>query len=323
MVEVKHSGQSKEFLTYGIASHNLDLEGFWNSNKLKQISIIIEDLINTGNFIGTKTVMSVMSKDVYVTTMDFDATWSKRQIDDEIQRQAHYFLPYPPEEMRISWNPITTNQTVTQMTGSQRYIINALPEFVVENSRNLLEHVNLDGAALENQTVSQIRSALNPDQGNTILVDIGAAQTTFSIVVDGVLRSSSHIPSGADKVSQEISKNLGVENEIAEYFKRDLHLVNIFDLPVPILDYFNILKSELRTFVELNRRVAQDPHKIVFTGGGVSTMGFAEFFREFELPVYVANPLRRISINEEYKPFVLPIVNQMSTALGLSLRTDV
>jgi type IV pilus assembly protein PilM len=323
MVEIIHAGKGKQLSTYGIAKHDLDLEGYWDSGRLRQIGTIIEDLFNSGNFSGVKTVMSVQSKDVYVTTMDFEMGWSKKMIQDEIDRQAPYFLPYPPDEMRLSWSLIKNDPRIQSYTGKQRVIINALPDFVIENSKNLLEHVNLDGAALENQTISQIRCAMTPDQGNTVLVDIGGKHTTYSILVDGVLRSSSHVPVGTDKVSQDLGAAMGLDPAIAELFKRDMNLVNLFHLPKQVIENLAVLKSELETFVELNKKVAQDPTKVVITGGGVYTPGFLQYFRNFPVPVYLANCLRQVVVPPELRPFIMPMVNQLSTAIGLGMREDI
>lgn len=323
MVEIIHTKKGKQLETYGVAKHNLGLDGYWDSARLRQIGNIITEIMQAGNFSGVKTVMSVQSKDVYVTTMDFEASWNKKQIQEEIDKQAAYFLPYPPDEMRLSWSLIKNDPRITAYTGKQRVIINALPDFVIENSKNLLEHVNLDGAALENQTISQIRAGLTPDQGNTVLVDVGGKNTTFSIVVDGVLRSSSHVPVGTDKITEDLSKSLGVETSIAEFFKMDINLVNLFTLPKEVMENLTILKSELATFVELNTKVSQEPQKIVIVGGGVYSPGFVEFFKEFNTPVYVGNCLRRVLVTEDYKPYVYPIVSQLATALGLALREDI
>jgi type IV pilus assembly protein PilM len=322
-VEIAHHDNRKELMTYGIAHHTINLDGYWDSSRLRQISKIVEDILDTGSFKGIKTVMSVQSKDVYVTTMDFEEGWSKEIIQKEIDKQAPYFLPYPPDEMRLSWNLIEEDERVTNYTGKQRVIINALPDFVIENSKNLLEHINLDGAALENQTRSQIRSILTPDLGNTVLVDIGGAYTTYSITVDGVLRSSIHVNVGADKIKHDLSLALGISEEAADNFKKDLGLVNLFQLPPQILDTLKILKSELATFVEQNRKVAQMPEKIVLTGGAAHTPGLLEFFREFPVPVYMALPAKNVVIAESLVPYIMPIANQLSTCIGLALRDDV
>jgi type IV pilus assembly protein PilM len=322
MVEVEHTKEAKTLRTYGLVKHNLQLEGYWDSTRLRQVASLIEEVMNQAHFSGVKTVMSVMSKDVYVTTMDFELTWNRKQIDAEVKKQAPYFLPYPPEEMRVSWTVIKDDPRIQSYTGKQRVIINALPDFVIENSKNLLEHVNLDGIALENQTLSQIRSTLQPDKGNSVLVDIGSHQTSFSIIVDGVLRSSSHIPHGASEVTKKIAEGLGVDDESADHFKYDINLVNLYDLPDAISDALRTWRVELQTFVDLNRKVAQDPAKVIITGGGASTPGLIESMQSFPIPVFLANSMRQIKVTKEYQPYIIPIANQLSTAIGLAIRTD-
>lgn len=323
MVESKHIKDHIELLTYGMAKHSLDLEGYWNNSKLKQLSNIIREIVDAGGFIGVKTIVSVQSRYVYVTTMDFEIDKTKKQIQEEIKKQSPYFLPYPPDEMRLSWTLIENDPRIKSYVGKQRVIINALPDFVIENSRNLLEHCNLDGVALENQTISQIRSILVADSGNTVLVDIGSKQITFSIVVDGTLRSSSYIPLGVEKITKDLSEKLGIDETTAEYLKRDLGLVNLFELPTPLKDMFETLKNELTSFVELNKKVAQIPDKIVITGGGIHTTGIVEYLQHFTIPVYVANCTRQIIIPDEFKPYISPVINQLSSAIGLSLRDDI
>lgn len=324
MTEIRHQDDgSKELVTYGAAKHNLDLNGYWDSSILRPLSTIIEDILDSGSFEGVKTVMSVKSQDVYVTTMDFDKTWSKKRIEDEINKQAPYFLPYPPDEMRLSWSLITDDPNIIEKTGRQRVIINALPDFVIDNSKNILEHVNLDGVALENQTVSEVRAALQGDQGNTVLVDVGGESTTFSIIVNGILRSSSHIGAGTDKIDEDLAEALGVPTPVAGYFKKDLGLVNLYHLPKQVVDSLSILRSELETFVQLNKKVGQTPSKIVFTGGGVYTPGFIEFFKDFEVPIYLGNCISTVKVTDNVKPYIMPMVNQLSTSIGLALRDDV
>lgn len=323
MVETHHEKGGRELHTYGVARHEIDLSGYWDSTKLRQVSMVIEEIMKTGEFRGIKAVMSVQSKDVFVTTLDFESGWNDRQIQDEIDKQAQYFLPFPPDEMRLSWNRIVEDERIAEYTGKQKVIVNALPDFVVENSKNLLEHINLDGVALENQTVSQIRSAISPDTGNTILVDIGGGYTTFSIVVDGVLRASSHVNVGTDKVQEDLAKSLGVSEEVAASFKRDISLINLYELPSEVTDTYSILKSELDTFVEINRKVSQNPDKVVMTGGGVHSTGLIEYFESYPVKVYPANTLRQMRVSDYLQPYIMPIANQLSTAIGLSIRDDV
>ena len=323
MVEVAHVGNNFELVTYGVATHSLNLEGYWDKEILRQLSIIIQDIMQSGQFSGYKTVMSVQSKEVFVSTMDFEVSWDDQRIEEEINDQAKYFLPYPPDEMRLSWSLIASDPQIQQYTGKKRVIINALPEFVITNSKNLFEHVNLDGVVLENQTISQIRSVLRNDRGNTILVDFGGMYTTFSIVVDGVLRSTTHFSIGSEKITQDLADAIGLDKEIAAYFKHDIGLVNLYELPKQIKENYDVIKTELNTFIDLNKRAFQAPHKIVFTGGGVYTPGFIEYFKDLPVPTFLGNCTRHLYIPQHLLPHIMPLSNQLSTAIGLASRTVV
>jgi type IV pilus assembly protein PilM len=318
MVEIEHKKDRKELVTYGVARHDIDLDGYWDATKLRQLSRIIGDIIKSGKFTGIRTMIGAMSKHVFVTTMDFEASWDKKTIQQEIEKQSKYFLPYPPDEMRLSWSVIKDDPRIISYTGKQRVIINALPDFVLENNRNLLEHINLDGVGLENQIISQSRAALSGDLGNTILMDIGADQFTLSIIVDGVLRSTNFVETGGNKITTDISDSLGVDFIIAENFKKDLGLINLMTLPKPLFDNLSIIKSELSNFIEINRKISQTPNKVVFTGGGIHLAGFTEFFKNFPIPVFMADPTKGVFIDSDYRPYITPIANQLSTAIGLA-----
>ncbi len=323
LVEIAHKENQLELVTYGVASHNLNLEGYWDRSLLRQLATMIEDIMGSGDFTGYKTVMSVQSKEVYVSTMDFEVSWDRQRIEDEINQQAPYFLPYPPDEMRVSWSLIANDPKIEAYTGKKRAIINALPDFVITNSKNLFEHVDLDGVVLENQTISQIRSTLRSDKGNTVLVDYGGKHTTFSIVVDGVLRSSTHFPVGSEKVTEDLAEALGLEKETANYFKHDIGLVNLYELPKQVEENFAVIKTELQTFIDLNKQASQEPHKVVFTGGGAYTPGFIESFRNLSIPTFLGNCTLHLYIPPHLMPHIMPLSNQLSTAIGLASRTSI
>ncbi|NJK70831.1 MAG: hypothetical protein HC932_00970 [Thermales bacterium] len=69
--------------------------------------------------------------------------------------------------------------------------------------------------------------------------------------------------------------------------------------------------------------MAQTPQKVIVNGGGVLTVGFMEYFKNFEIPVYEANNFRKIKVSDNLKPYVMPIASQLATAVGLSLREEI
>ena len=319
IVEIDHRRNGQFLTTFAITNHSVDLDGYWDSKTLRNIAGLIDELMNKSNFVGIKTVMSVRSKDVYVTTMDFEASLSEQQIREEINRQAQFFLPLPPEQMRLSYDLVST----PTLAGKKRIIINATPDYVIENGRNLLEHLNLDGEAIENATLSHIRACLDAKPTTTILIDVGGHHTVISAVVNNNLRNSTFIPSGTQTIAKAISELLGAPIDVGEEFMRDLNLVDLAHLPKPFLEYLEILRDEVSTFIQLNKQIGQLCERIIVTGGGANTPGILEFFATIGIPIMMANPLSTVVLNESIIPFISPVQNQLAVAIGLAKRSDV
>ena len=318
IVEIDHRRNGQFLTTFAITNHFVDLDGYWDSNTLRNIANTVDELMNKSNFVGIKTVMSIRSKDVYVTTMDFEAKMSEKSIREEINRQAQFFLPLPPEQMRLSYDLVNT----PTLSGKKRIIINATPDYVIENGRNLLEHLNLDGEAIENATLSHIRSCLDIQPTTTILIDIGGHHTVISTVVNNNLRNSTFVPSGTQTIAKDMSELIGVSIEIGEGFMKDLNLVDLAHLPKPFLEYLEVLRDEVTTFMALNKQIGQITERIVVTGGGANTPGILEFLSNIGVPISIANPLSTVVLHEGIIPFISPVQNQLAVAIGLAKRTD-
>jgi type IV pilus assembly protein PilM len=323
VAEIKHNGEQKELITYGVANHKIDLDGYWDANKLQQFAEIITQLRKKAGISTLKTVVAIQSKHVFVTTMDFEISWNKRMIQEEINRQAKFFLPYPPDEMRLNWNIIPSKNNISSMTGKQRVVINALPNFVVENITNLLNRCSLEGVALENQTVSLARALVGNSRKNIIIVDLGAQNTTYSIIIDNILRNSFTSTVGFDRLDEAIQSSLGVSDKVGENFKKDLGLVNLFELPKEFTDHYSIIKGELNTFYEQNIKIAQIPEEVIITGGGVNTAGFVKFISSFTIPVTIGRINTDLHLDQNKKDTFSPLSSILTTSIGLALRDDV
>jgi type IV pilus assembly protein PilM len=323
MAEVRHNPNgSKELITYGVYEHNIDLEGFWDTNKIEEFAKIIETIRKKANFKTLKTVVALQAKNVFVTSLDFDSSWTNKMIQDEITRQARFILPLPPEDMKLSWNVIPVDQSVQALTGKQRVVINALPNYIINNLTNLLNRCNLEGIAFENQTLSIARSLLSSNQNNTIIVDLGSKSTTYAMLIDGVLRNSFTSNAGLSKLDDAIASSLGINSQLAENFKKDLGLVNLFELPKEVQNQIRLIQSELLNYYQQNVKISQIPNQILLTGGGSLTPGILEELNNGQLPtlVKIANYAVNLNLGSNMAQSFSTLGPAFSTAVGLALR---
>lgn len=319
LVELNHKKDGIYLSTYGSSSHDSTVSGYWDTKTISSLSNIIEKILDRGRFESVKAIASVTSKDVYVTILEFEKSTGKKYIQNQINNQSKYFLPYPPNEMRLSWSLLKNNPQVDK----QRVLVNALPDFVISNVKNILEYVNLDGLSLENQTLSQIRCLLQGDSGVTILVDIGGSYTSFSLIEEGILKSSSYVEHGVDRITKDLSEYLDISYEAADEFKKDLSMVNLYQIPNIINENLQIIKSELEIFTNLSIKSGHKVSKIVLTGGGVYTAGLVKFLNQLHPDVVIGNPTKYIQFDKNIKPYISPFIHQYTTAIGLAMKPGV
>ncbi|MGL4759328.1 MAG: pilus assembly protein PilM [Patescibacteria group bacterium] len=323
IVEVSHTNKRKELSSFALAEHQIDLDGYWDNKKIEELSQLISNARKKAGFSSIKTVVALQAKYVFVTSMDFELGWNKKMIQEEINRQAKFFLPYPPDEMRVNWNVIQTNTNVSSLTGKQRVVINALPNFVIENITNLLNKSGLEGVALENQTISLTRIFLKSDRRSTIIVDLGNESTTYSIIIDGVLRNSFTSTIGFVRLDEALQNSLGIKLTHAENFKKDLSLVNLFELPKELSNHLSLINSELKNFYDQNVKIAQIPEQIILTGGGVLTAGILESLVGLPIPIKIGEISKDLYIDDHKIRSVSPIINSLSSSIGLAMREDI
>jgi type IV pilus assembly protein PilM len=317
IVEIDHASTGPILNTYTTIPHSTKLDGYWDSTTLRSLSHAIDTAMQKSKFVGIKTVMSIRSKDVFVTSMDFDKELSNTAIQAEINKQAPFFLPLPPEEMRLSFDMVKQ----PTISGKRRVVINATPDYIIENYRNLLEHINLDGEAIENCTLAHLRAC--NIVGDAILVDLGAHHSVFNAIAQGSLRASTYIEQGSSSISKEISHLLGVSEEVGERVMKDLNLVNLNHLPKPALDYCEIIQQELTHFLKQVEQLGIQNPSIYYTGGGSKTPGLQEVLAKTGMQAEYANPFANITIPHNILPFLSPYKHQYSVAIGLALKKEV
>ena len=310
-----------ELLTYGLYKHNINIDSYWDEGKVNNFAEIVLNIYKSAGFTGSEVTVALPAKYIYVGTMDFEISWDKQMIQAEIVRQSKFFLPYPPDEMRLSWNIINADTSVSSLTGKQRVVINAVPKFVIENITNLLARCQLQGVALENQTISLSRSLLGETKLSTIIVDLGSNSTNLSIIIDGSLRSTFNSMSGTNRLDTILSGSLGIPVEIAKSFKEDLGMVNLYELPKEFEDHIAIVKKDLKAFIDQNIKIAQIPEQIIITGGGVYTAGILSKLQDLGVHVYEGKISSNLKFDEYKLKSFSPLKHLLTTAVGLGMKS--
>ena len=140
---------------------------------------------------------------------------------------------------------------------------------------------------------------------------------------------------GANSVTQEFSKESGLEWQQAEEYKQAYGYVHLTNTEEPADPYQAILVRTARNVMtKLHQQVAQtiqyyraqqggqSPQRLYLAGGGASLIYTAEFFMEkLNLPIEFFNPFRNIEVGPEVDRNTLAATaHWLGEVAGLGLR---
>lgn len=249
--------------------------------------------------------------------------------------EAENYVPLPVEQLYIDSQIV---KPVVNRLDHFDVLIAALPKKTVDPYLNCLKRAGLTPQALEIESLAVARALVKAEISPfpLLLLDLGATRTSFIIFSGHSLRFTGSIPVSSVKITEAISKELGLDLKKAESLKikYGIKKQDVFEAVLPILidlteqvkkylDYYRNHTSHEHLFTDQRAAAKQATAKVLLSGGGANLAGLAEFLKnELNLPVHLGNPWVNIL------PEPLKEVSQLSfeeslgytTALGLALR---
>jgi len=206
----------------------------------------------------------------------------------------------------------------------------AVPKSIVEGYLQIYKDLKLTPVALEIESLSLARALIPDTKKTTLIADIGARTTNFSLFDEKGLRLSITIEIAGNKFTQAISEELKVTSKEAESLKRKTGL----NARLKKGRVFLILQKEIQAIIReikkiedyFKKKEGKSIEKIILAGGSVILPHFSNYFSEnLEIPILIADPWLSINIDilkkKEYFQEALE-VNPVfySTVIGSALR---
>ena len=139
------------------------------------------------------------------------------QLANIVEIAAEAELPFPVEEAIFTYHDArrTSEATSVELISTRRASVTSYLE--------LLEQVGVSASGVTPSMIAIAEAAKNSGYTKpTFIVDIGAAQTDFCFVEEGVLRFSRSFRFGGDNLSEYVSRALNVDPETAAQEKRHI-----------------------------------------------------------------------------------------------------
>ena len=313
--EPKLLAMSRETLGSGIIKNGKVLQK-------EKLAHSLKNLIENPQFGKIKTkkfIFSLPESKSFVHTFKIPEVLRKETIEKKIELQVIQNFPFSLKDLYFDF----------KINNKEVFLI-ATKKHIVEYYLVVVRELQLKPIVLEIESLSLGRSLIKNRGEITLIVDIGANTTNFSIFDKNGLKLSITINTAGNKFSRVLAEKLKISFSKAESIKKEVGLDPNKREGKPLL----VLQKEIQKIVSEIKKIdeyflkkeGKSFERIILAGGSSSLPNLAEYLAEnLEMSVIIGNPWDKINIDilktkEHFKKAlkVSPIL--YATVIGSALR---
>lgn len=297
---------------------------------------LLNDLFKEANVTAKTVCFSIPLRSSLLVSLSLP-NLGRAEIEKVIPIEARKYIPVPISEVFLDWwmvpgglpGDLPPGEETGTSTGKKaetvEVLVAAVHKDTIQQYRDVASKLGLVANLFEIETFSSIRSAVNMDMKAKALVDLGASSTKIAIVDYGVVRQSHTISKGAQDLTVDISRSLGISFVKAEEIKRRVGLIptvgedDLQKVVSPIIDYiFNEISVVISDYQKKHSRVVD---KIVLIGGGSMLKGLIDVARNsVDAPIVIGKPFDRVEVPAFLQDILIEEGPSFATGIGVAMR---
>jgi len=255
------------------------------------------------------------------------------EIEGAIPFELEQDIPIPVDQVYLDW------QVLKELPDKLQLLVTCSSKDYIDSLVSTLHAIKLKPVAMEIGSQATARALIGHEAAtkSVLIVDIGAQQTSFIIVDQGVPLYTSSIPTAGNSFTDSIARNLNIPWAEAEKIKLTRGLISqlehedaVRQSVLPILD--NII-DEIKNVSRFFEEHSESHHlidTIILCGGSARVPGVLEYIttrinlgsNKQQLQVSVGDPWSGFTAPASKQ--ALPVAHEQalaySTAIGLALR---
>lgn len=294
---------------------------------LEQTAKAIRTLINQIKA-PVNSVVAALPESKIFTRVIYDFPYlSDEELASAIHYSAEEFVPLPADQVNLYW------QVVTRSKAHNNTVVFAIasPKNTVKKYLKVLELAKLQPWALETELIAAARALMggNPFAPTTLIIQLGASSTDFTIVVKGgMILLTRSIATGGMALTRAIAQYLNFEPMQAEEYKKVYGLLEdqlggkIYQIIKPLVD---VILSEARRVIQSfqSKNPQNSIKRVVLTGGGAKLPGLVIYFaNNLGLEIQEADPWYFIEKNPGIQNKLAAEAMSYTVAVGLAMREE-
>lgn len=278
----------------------------------------------------TKDVIISLPETKIFTRVVYDLPFlTDEELSQAIRYAAEEFVPMPIPEVNLYYQVIFRSPKKEANSRTVVFVV-ATPKVTIEKYLKVLQQAELNVVAIETEMIAAARAlvSFNNYSPTTLIVQMGATNTDFAIISDGLILLTRSIATGGMALTRAISQSFNFEIVQAEEYKKVYGLVEdqlegkLFKTLVPVIDVVaNEAKRVILAHETQNRQ--RLVKRVVLNGGGAHLPGLVSYFTNFlGLEVQEADPWTAINMDPEMKAKLSSEGAFYSVAVGLAMKED-
>jgi type IV pilus assembly protein PilM len=250
---------------------------------------------------------------------------SDKELSLAIYWEAERHIPVALSTITLVWNVLRRPQNSSNGEKMQVLMVGA-PTNLINKYQKVLKMANLTLASIETETLAIVRALVTPNMPPTVIVSIGANNTSLAIIREGILVLAYSIQTGGNAISKSIEEDFGLTPSQSEEYKKTYGFSKegagqkVGKSTEPILAL--ILLEIRKTLAYYSQKYKDDSmiQQILLSGGTARLPGIDLYFAEnLGVETVVATPFKIFGD----KPLPEGMLNSpydFTIALGLAMR---
>jgi type IV pilus assembly protein PilM len=303
--------------TYGIVDLVEPITNQASEVVITQTAELLKTLCAKARVTTKRCAMSLPNQTVFASVIDMPKM-SDDELEQAIQFEAKKYVPLPITEVSLSWSLISEDPA----TNITKVLLIAVPKQVRDMFITIFHKAGLELEVIEIEALALIRSLIDEQPQNDVIIDIGAKVTGINFVKDGLLQLTRNLNIGGQTITEKIGQTLNLQLPRAEQFKRDFGLNSTDFLPEAVKPVLNSIKTEVKQIIELYKSNKVIANRIILVGGGTQMPGLKEYFSDLSPNVIIGDSLKKISYPAEVEEVLKRYSMQLPVAIGLAMRNN-
>lgn len=301
-----------------------------------KIAEALKDVIREANVTTIDAAISIPYASSLVSIIRLPQNVEK-QLAQVVPIEARKYIPVPINEVLLDWFVVSDTKKPAE-DGKMEVLLVAIHNDTIQKFRSIATTVAIAPAFFEIEVFSGVRAALDHGLAPVAVVDMGAATTKFYVVERGLIRESHIINHGAQDLTLNASRALGLTVAQAEERKRKYGLSGEGPSATPgtslppgqagedlkrsfELSLSPIISELTRTVSSWEQRNNQSMSALYLTGGGATLRGLKEFMQgKIATEIRMADPFGKTEAPAFLEAILKDAGPEFSVAVGLALR---